>query len=243
MTRSRAEPRPAARGRARRPRACRRSAHHEPAAPAISSATAICVERTRSRPGVALPAQIEQDGDACRADRDVRRPLPPRPPEGIRDHDADGLPVSSANRSRSRRARRRQGSSGRSTSESGSGALEASTPADAQTKPCRVSAMTKPPRRRTIRTDSRRTASTWRGSWSSAISRASGDGSSSSRRTTRLRLGDGLLRDHHDVVVAEVGRLGHQRGEIVALPDLGQALDRSELDHGRPVRRRPAWPQ
>ena len=37
-----------------------------------------------------------------------------------------------------------------------SGAFDASTPADAQTKPCRVSAITSGPRARTMRTDSRR---------------------------------------------------------------------------------------
>src|SRR5438067_600780 len=67
----------------------------------------------------------------------------------------------------------------------GRGAFEESTPADAQMNPCRVSAITSGGRTRTISTDSRRIASTRRGSRSPASSRARADGSMSSRRTTR----------------------------------------------------------
>ena len=60
-----------------------------------------------------------------------------------------------------RRAAESSGSSGSKTSVPGSGAFEASTPAAAHTKPCRVSAMTSSPRRRTIRRASLSTSSSF----------------------------------------------------------------------------------
>ena len=48
-----------------------------------------------------------------------------------------------------------------------------------------------------------------------------------------LGLGDGLLGHDHDVTVTELGRRDDQRGEVVPLADLGQALDRDDLDHAR----------
>jgi len=66
-----------------------------------------------------------------------------------------------------------------------SGAFEESTPAEAQTKPCRVSEITSGGRLRTIRADSRRITSWRRASSSPASSRACSDGSTRSRRTMR----------------------------------------------------------
>ena len=59
-----------------------------------------------------------------------------------------------------------------STTVPASGALEASTPAEAQTKPCLVSAMSRGGRSRTMRAVSPRITSVWRGSRSPEISRA-----------------------------------------------------------------------
>ncbi len=49
------------------------------------------------------------------------------------------------------------------------------------------------------------------------------------------RLADDLAGDDHDVVVDELGVLDDQRREIVAGPDLADAVDRLEGErHGRP---------
>ena len=61
------------------------------------------------------------------------------------------------------RAAEASGSSGSSTTVPAPFAFDASTPADAQTKPCRVSAITSGGRDRTTRTLSRRISSRWRG--------------------------------------------------------------------------------
>src|SRR5207248_2179043 len=74
---------------------------------------------------------------------------------------------------------------GRSTTVPGTGAFEESTPADAQTNPCFVSAITSGGRVRTTRFDSRRITSRRRGSSLPARRRASSVGSTSASRTTR----------------------------------------------------------
>jgi hypothetical protein len=56
-----------------------------------------------------------------------------------------------------------------------------------------------------------------------------------------LGLGDGLLRDHEHVTGLQLHPSRDQLREIVARPDLREALDRVDLDH-RPVTRMPAWP-
>src|SRR2546429_2216345 len=83
------------------------------------------------------------------------------------------------------RAAEASGSSGSKTTVSGSGAFEASTPAEAQTKPGRVSAITSGARVRRIRALSRRITSSRRGSSFAARSRAWAEGSTSASRTTR----------------------------------------------------------
>src|SRR5829696_5642936 len=94
--------------------------------------------------------------------------------------------ISSATASLSWSARAEaSGSSGRRTTVSAPGAFEASTPAEAQTKPWRVSAMTSGGRLRTTRAVSRRITSTWRGSPSPACAWASSEGSTSLSATTR----------------------------------------------------------
>ena len=104
-----------------------------------------------------------------------------------------------------------------------SGAFEASTPAEAQTKPWRVSAITNGARVRTIRAASRRITSSCRGSASPASSRACAEGStSSSAHDASLGLGHRLLRDDDDVAVLERrARRRDQRAEVVARPISG----------------------
>ena len=80
----------------------------------------------------------------------------------------------------------RPGRCGSRTTEPSSGAFDASTPAEAQTKPCRVSAITSGGRERMTSLLSRRITSRCRGSPSGpASSRARSDGSTSASRTTR----------------------------------------------------------
>ena len=58
-----------------------------------------------------------------------------------------------------------------------------------------------------------------------------------------LGLRDGLLRDHEHVSILELDPGGDQLGEVVSLPNFGQAVDRDDAHlaaQGRPVRRTPA---
>ena len=117
-------------------------------------------------------------------------------------------------------------------------AFDASTPAEAQTKPCRVCEITSGGRERTTSTASRRITSTCRGSPSSpASSIARADGSTSSRsHDAALDLRDGLLRDDDDVAVLEPARpgrgLGEEPAEVVALLELRQPRERDHADLG-----------
>ena len=159
-------------------------------------------------------------------------------------------PVLSAIAVRSRTADA-SGSSGSRTTVSGPLAFEASTPADAQTKPCRVSVMTSGGRARTTSRVSRRMTSMRRGSPSPASSCARSDGSTSRRSTTRPSdLRDRLLRDHEDVPGLEpshaLGRVDEQCGEIVAGLELRDAREPDHphlAGHGRPVILIPACPR
>ena len=113
-------------------------------------------------------------------------------------------------------------------------------PAEAQTNPCRVSAITSGGRERTTSLLSRRITSTCRGSPS---------GPASSRRVARLDvcephdapldLRDGLLRDDDDVRVLRapraLGGLVDEDSEIVALAELGSL----EGDHADLARDQP----
>ena len=126
---------------------------------------------------------------------------------------------------------------------SASGVFEWSTPADAQTNPCRVSAITSGARSRTIRFVSRRITSSSRGSRSPAASSiARSDGSiSASDDDAALGLRHDLLRDHDDVVILELDPRGDQRRKVIALLHLGQAEHRQDRDHSTPLTRIPAW--
>jgi hypothetical protein len=62
------------------------------------------------------------------------------------------------------------------------------------------------------------------------------------RDDASLGFRDDLLGEHEHVAVLELDGRRDERGEVVALPDLRQALDRPDLDHGRPVTRSPAAP-
>ena len=135
---------------------------------------------------------------------------------------------------------------------SGPFAFDASTPADAQTKPWRVSAMTSGGRVSHDLARSRaRITSIRRGSSSPASSRAR------SRRLdpvevddAAFHLRDRLLRDDDDVVAREpagaVGRFDEQRAEVVPLLELRDPAERDDAElvrQGRPVTRMPACPR
>ncbi len=141
-------------------------------------------------------------------------------------------PVEAAIVARIRRALASESSGSRITV-SGSAAFEWSTPAEAQTKPWRVSAITSPPRERTTRTVSDRITSSWRRLVSGpASSRARAEGSTSCEADhPSLRLRDGLLRDHDDVAVGQVCRRRDHRAQVVALADLRQPVDGQDRDH------------
>jgi hypothetical protein len=49
------------------------------------------------------------------------------------------------------------------------------------------------------------------------------------------------VRDDEDIVLFEICGSSDQRRQVIALVDLGQALDRddAQLDQGKPVTRRP----
>ena len=129
-------------------------------------------------------------------------------------------------------------------------AFEASTPADAQTKPCRVSAMTSGGRERTTSRASLRITSRRRGSASPASSRARSDGSTVDEvDDAALDLRDRLLRDDEHVVVLEAAcacrGVEEQPCQVVALVELGQPPQRDDAElagQSRPVTRMPAWP-
>ena len=105
---------------------------------------------------IALALQVAQHLDACGADRDVGRSLAPRAAERVADDDSD-LAARQLVQPRAQVVpRRRPDRPGSRTSVPGSGAFDASTPADAQMKPWRVSAITSEPRVRTTRFASRR---------------------------------------------------------------------------------------
>ena len=129
-------------------------------------------------------------------------------------------PVSSRSASRMPRALA-SGSSGSSTSVPGSGAFEWSTPAEAQTKPCRVSVITSgaaladdraSPRAR-IDLDLARVALARRRARTALV----GGLDVVEPHDAALGLRDRLLRDDEHVAVLELGALRDERGEIVAL--------------------------
>ena len=204
----------------RRPRSRRRS---RPGSPAARSRSGRVVPR-RSSIGAKPATPIATSVVPCRNGR---------PNESV-TITPTVRPVSSRSRSRSVRALA-SGSTGSSTSVPASGAFEWSTPADAQMKPCWVSAITSGPRSRMIRFASRRITSTSRGSRSSPASslRLLGGVEVVDAHDPALGLRHDLLRDHDDVVVLELDGPGDQRREVVARPDLRQAVHGQELDHGR----------
>ena len=134
---------------------------------------------------------------------------------------------------------------------SGPFAFEASTPADAQTNPCRVSAITSGGRARTISlTLAEDDLETPRVLLSRELARAGGRLDVVEVDDATLDLRDGLLRDHDDVVRLQAARpsrrFGEERGEIVSLLQLRDPVERDDADftpHGSPVTRMPAWPR
>ena len=223
--RRRARPRPAGR------RPC--SPRTRSAAAASSSATATCVERSTRPARSGVP----------RRSRSGARPATPiatsvvprrngRPNESVtitatvdagaladRVADPAGARVG-VDRQQDERVRARPRSSGR-------------RPAEAQTKPWRVSAITSALRERTMRAVSRRITSTRADRARPASSRARSDGSTSSSATTRPSAFETTFcATTTTSPSSSCACAGDQRAEVVALPDLGQALDRDDRDHG-----------
>ena len=131
---------------------------------------------------------------------------------------------------------------------SGPFAFDASTPAEAQTKPWCVSAMTSGGRVRTSSLLSRRMTSSRRGSSSP------GELACPLRRLevgemddAALDLRHGLLGDDEDVARLELPRRRPGgRGEVVSLLELRDPPEREDANlagHGRPVTRIPACPR
>ena len=97
--------------------------------------------------------QVDDGGHAGAADGHVGDAAPPGPAEGVGDDDPHARRRARCRRPARIRRAERSGSSGSSAAVP-SATLERSTPALAQTKPCRVSLITRSPRRRRTRTDS-----------------------------------------------------------------------------------------
>ena len=137
-------------------------------------------------------------------------------------------PASSRIRSRRRRAEA-SGSSGRRTSVPGPFAFDASTPADAHTNPCRVSAITSGGRLRRISLLSRRTTSSRRASSSPASSRARSEGSTSSSETTRPSTFEtAFCATTRTSRSSNAAASSQQRSEVVALLELGDPAHRDD---------------
>ena len=149
--------------------------------------------------GVAAPAPVLERRDPGAADRDVALPVAPGAPERVGDH----APRARRRGGRARPARIRRAEASGSTREQrpacpAPGALEASTPALAHTKPCRVTQIRTPRAAR-------------RSSWTRRARPERGAGPCRARRPARARrgsarrrpaprralgLGDDLVGDH-----------------------------------------------
>ena len=138
------------------------------------------------------------------------------------------------------------GSSGSRTTVSGPRAFEASTPAEAQTKPwLRLG----DDERRAAPDDAPGLAEDHLDMAGVAVSCVLARVRPRARRRraddhSSLRLGHGLLGHHEHVSGLEAARsvrcLREQPGEVVSLLDLRDPLQREDADHSRPVRRMPA---
>ena len=157
---------------------------------------------------VVRAAQVAERGDPGDAERDVGRPLPPRAPERVADDDAGRDAGQLAQPLAERLRRRRPGRAAAGSTVPGPFAFEASTPAEAQTKPCRVRAITSGGRERTTSADSRRITSTCRGSPSSPASSTARGGRLDlvEPDDPALDLRDRLLGDDDDVARLEPAR-------------------------------------
>ena len=167
----------------------------------------------------AVPRRSTTRGDAGAADGHVGDALAPGPAEGVGDDDRHLAPGRGA-------AGRRgcAGPSGRgpraAAPPSPRSTLDRSTPALAQTKPWRVSVITRSPRRRRTRTDS------------DSMMRSRSSGSSGSiAHEPALGLGHDLLGDDDDVAVGGGRRAAAMRAARSSpRPDLAQPRDR---EHGQ----------
>ena len=163
-------------------------------------------------------------------------------------------PTSTPERSRIPSRRRRaeaSGSSGSRISVSGPFAFDWSTPAEAQTNPCRVSAMI------SGGLDTDDATALLEDHLDSSRVLCAGELSCSSGRLdivemedAALDLRDRLLRDDDDVAACEpsraLRRFDDQRTEVVPLVELRDPAQRDDAElagQGRPVTRMPAWPR
>ena len=211
------------------------------AAPAISSATAIRVERELV-PG-RVDARRSARGSARSRRRRARRRSSPAARRGRTSRSRRRRrrrPVSS--REPLAEARRRgvgvERAAGRACPRPG--AFDASTPAEAQTNPCRVSAITSGGRERTTVArlaqdplDLARVALV-----AGELERALGGLDVVERDDAALDLRDGLLRDHDDVASLEPADAAPRpragaAAEVVALVELRQAGERDDAQRRR----------
>ena len=170
------------------------------AAEAISSATQISVATSSRPPASGVPLQVDHGGHAGAPDGHVGDAPPPGAAEGVRDDHADrrrrGLFSSPA---RMRRAERSESSG--SSAAVPSATLDRSTPALAQTKPCRVSLITQVA-----------AAAQDRGPTPARTSASLAAGVAVIERDQpAFGLRDDLLRDHDHVAVAQRGPAGARR--------------------------------
>ena len=208
------------------------------AAEAISSATAITVELKLVPDRVDLAAPVGEGAMPATPIATSTMPVRNGRPKESLTMTPTSRPVRSPICSRMAAAEA-SGSTGSSTSVPGSGALEASTPAEAQTNPWRVSAITSGGRERTTRTASPRITSRWRASCPAReLDRCGRRLDVVEADDAPLRLRHDLLRDDDDVGVLELDRLDDERAELVALHDLREAFDRDDAE----LRQRPAPP-
>ena len=190
---------------------------------AAASAMASQVAAAACR-GVGAPAPVVQRLHAGQADRHVELAVAPGAPEAVGDqHRRRVAPRAARAGARGCAARRRRGrGAARSASRAVMAeALEASTPALAQTKPWRVRQISTPRSARRISTDSSSTTWIARGSrsWPAGgarppARRRARRGHVVERHERALGLGDGLVRDRHELTVVQ--RLAAQRGARIS---------------------------
>ena len=181
--------------------------------------------------------QVEERCHSRHTERDVGRAPPKRSSERVADDDRNVLACQLAD-AFTEAAADASGSTGRRTRVSSPLAFDWSTPAEAQTKPCRVSAITSGGRARTIRRLSRRITSRRRASSSAASSLAWSDGSIPSRCTTRPSTFDTAFerRRRRRLPLARFHGSQLRRGAARSSPSSSSGMPRSGMTRSSPVK-------